>query len=156
MSSIGNPDLRDTLSRLQDLQGLPVTFMPELTFVEIVGVSGNEFVTIVHNRAHLNITSIFRENKFLAPDEDDLTVVPGFLGSYPNVLLRVDETDIEDFVSLVSKLRTEDDYSQLLDRYAVRRTNPDFWQQSDSFHAGYRARAPIEYGLFDYNRLDNR
>ena len=156
LSSIGNPDLRDTLSRLQDLQGLPVTFMPELTFVEIAGVSGNEFVTIVHNRAHLNITSIFRENKFLAPDEDTLTVVPGFLGAYPNVFFRLTEKNIEDFVSSISMLRTEDDYSQLLDRYAIRRTNPEFWKQSDAFHAGYRALAPIEYGLLDYNRLDNR
>jgi len=155
-SSIGNPTVRDKLRELQDLQGLPVTLMPELTFVEITGAAGNEHVTIVHNRAHLNITSIFRENKFLAPDEDDLTVVPGFLGAYPNVLLRLDENSIEDFVASISTLRTEDDYSNFLDRFAIRRTNPDFWQHSDDIHAAYRTLDNVEYGIFDFGRLDNR
>jgi len=156
LSSIGNPTVRDKLTELQDLQGLPVTLMPELTFVEITGAAGNEHVTIVHNRAHLNITSIFRENKFLAPDEDDLTVVPGFLGAYPNVLLRLDENSIEDFVASISTLRTEDDYSNFLDRFAIRRTNPDFWQHSDDIHAAYRTLDNVEHGLFDFGRLDNR
>jgi hypothetical protein len=154
--SIESPALRDGLSRLQDLQGLPASLMPELMFVEITGEAGNEYVTIVHNRAHLNITSIFRENKFLKPDEDTLTVVPGFLGAYPNIFLHLNERDIEDFVVLISTLRDEDDYSQLLDRFGIRRTNPDFWQQSDTFHAAYKVRAPVEHGLFDYNRFDNR
>jgi hypothetical protein len=156
LSSIRNQSLREMLSQLQDLQGLPVSLLPELMFVEITGVSGNEYVTIVHNRAHLNITSIFGEDKFLKPDEDTLTIVPGFLGSYPNVFFRMNEQDIEDFVTSVSTLGSEDDYSQLLDHYGVRRTNPDFWQQSDVFHAAYKSYAPVEYGLFDYNRLDNR
>jgi hypothetical protein len=156
LSSISNPIMRDTLSRLQDLQGRPAALMPELTFVEIISESGSEYVTIVHNRAHLNITSIFREDKFLKPDEDTLTVVPGFLGAYPNIFFRLDEKEIEDFVASISTLRTEDDYAQLLERYAIRRTNPDFWQQSDAFHAAYKDRAPVEYGLLDYNRFDNR
>jgi hypothetical protein len=156
LSSIGSQALRDTLGRLQGVQGLPVSLLPELMFVEITGVPGNEYVTIVHNRAHWNITSIFGEEKNLKPDEDTLTVVPGFLGSYPNVFFRLNEDEIESFVSSLSMLGSEDDYSQLLDQYGVRRTNPDFWQQGDAFHAAYRLNAPVEYGLFDYNRLDNR
>jgi hypothetical protein len=156
LTSIGNQALLDPLSRLQNIKGLPVSLMPELMFAEITGVSGNEYITIVHNRAHLNITSIFMEEKFLKPDEDTLTVVPGFLGSHPNVFFRLDEQDIDDFVSSMSTLGSEEDYSQLLDKYGVRRTNPNFWQQGDAFHSAYKARAPVEYGLFDYNRLDNR
>ncbi|MBM4124875.1 MAG: hypothetical protein FJ246_07995 [Nitrospira sp.] len=37
-----------------------------------------------------------------------------------------------------------------------RRTSPDFWQHSDQLHQAYRAREPIESGLFDDNRLENR
>ena len=156
LSAVSNPSVRDSLNRLEDLKGSPVTLMPELVFVEITGAVGKEYVTIVHNRAHLNITSLFGEKKFLAPDEDTLTVVPGFLGAYPNVLLRLDENDVDEFVVAISTLRTEGDYSRLLDRYGVRRTNPEFWQHSDSLHTAYKARAPIEYGVLDYNRLDNR
>jgi len=156
LSSIGNVTVRDALRQLQNLQGPPVTLMPQLTFIEITGVSGNEYVTIVHNNAHLNITSLFAEKKFRKPDEDVLTVVSGFLGAYPNVFFRLNEKDIADFVLSLSTLRTDGDYSQLLDHYAIRRTNPNFWQHSDVLHAAYRERAPVDYGLFDYSRLDNQ
>jgi hypothetical protein len=38
----------------------------------------------------------------------------------------------------------------------VRRTNQAFWNQSDVFNEAYRDDAPVEHGLFDYNRLENR
>jgi hypothetical protein len=68
----------------------------------------------------------------------------------------VNKADIGRFVERVSKMRTEDDYSRLLDTFGVRRTNPDFWQQSDGLHTAFKIDAPVEYGLFDYNRLENR
>jgi hypothetical protein len=66
------------------------------------------------------------------------------------------ENDVDEFVVAISTLRTEGDYSRLLVRYGIRRTNPKFWQHSDSLHTAYKTRAPIEYGVLDYNRLDNR
>ncbi|MEW6543841.1 MAG: fatty acid cis/trans isomerase [Nitrospirota bacterium] len=42
------------------------------------------------------------------------------------------------------------------EHFGVRRTSPDFWSHSDQLHRAYRARAPREAGLFDYNRLENR
>ncbi|MFW2405995.1 MAG: fatty acid cis/trans isomerase, partial [Gammaproteobacteria bacterium] len=98
LTSIADPNLRDALSRLEELQGLPTTLMPEVAFVEIAGDSGSEYLTILHNRAHLNITAVFGEDKNFVPEEDTLTVVSGVLGAYPNVLMRVNETDVEDFV----------------------------------------------------------
>ena len=157
LSSIDNPAVRSALSRLKDLRGPSVTWMPELSFAEITGPSGNEYVTIVHNRAHLHITSIFGEKKSLAPDEDRLTVVPGFLGAYPDVFFRLNEQgyrrfhlfdfDIGRFRWLLQTARSLRDPA---------RTDPNFWQQSDVFHAAYRTRQPVEFGLFDYNRFDNR
>jgi hypothetical protein len=110
----------------------------------------------VRNNAHLNITSLFGEKKFRAPEEDTLTVVSGFLGSYPNAFLVVDEAELNRFVQTVSAMRDENDYGSMLDDFGVRRTSPDFWRQSDAFHAAFEKKSPIEYGLFDYNRLENR
>ncbi len=53
-------------------------------------------------------------------------------------------------------LRDESDYQQLMSQYAVRRTDPNFWQHSDAVHASHQAKHPYEAGLFDYNRLENR
>jgi hypothetical protein len=99
---------------------------------------------------------MFGEKKFRAPDEDNVSVVPGFLGAYPNAFLVVNEADLGTFADTISSMSTEDDYTQLLDDYGVRRTSPRFWQQSDVFHAAYEQDAPVEYGLFDFDRLENR
>ena len=41
-------------------------------------------------------------------------------------------------------------------RFAIRRTDNRFWTHSDSLIEGYRKTYPIEAGLFDYNRFENR
>ena len=156
LAAIGQPALEQSLARLEDLVGQAVTLMPQTVFVEIAGPQRNRYVTLVRNNAHLNITSLFGEKKFRKPDEDTLSVVPGFLGAYPNAFLIVNEYDVERFVDMLASMQTEGDYARLLDNYGVRRTSPNFWRQSDAFHAAYLSDAPVEYGLFDYNRLENR
>ena len=130
--------------------------MPQASFIEIAGPSGNYYVTLIRNNAHLSITSIFGEKKFRKPDEDSLTVVPGFLGAYPNAFFLVNETELGRFTERVTTLSTESDYARLLDDYGVRRTNPNFWRQSDAFHAAARERLGFEFGIFDYGRFENR
>jgi hypothetical protein len=148
--------LADDLAPLVDLVGQAVTLMPQTVFVEIVGQSRNSYITLVRNNAHLNITALFGEKKFRIPEEDTMSVIPGFLGAYPNAFFKVNDHDLERFVGMISSMRTEGDYARLLDNYGVRRTSPNFWRQSETFHAAYEMDAPVEYGLFDYNRLENR
>jgi hypothetical protein len=38
----------------------------------------------------------------------------------------------------------------------IRRTSPAFWAASDALVDAYAQWSPLEAGLFDYNRLDNR
>ena len=156
LEASGNPAISEALGPLEDLEGDAVTLLPQLVFVEVSSESGNQYVTLVRNNAHLNITSMFGEKKFRVPEEDTVSVIPGFLGAYPNAFLVVKEADLGHFADTLSLMRTEDDYAQLLDNYGVRRTSPKFWQQSDAFHAAFEQIAPVEYGLFDYHRLENR
>ena len=150
------PTVSAALGPLEDLQGKAITLMPQTVFVEISGDSGKQYVTLTRNNAHLNITSLFSENKRRVPEEDTLSVIPGFIGAYPNAFLVVNESDLERFASTISSMRSESDYAQLLDDFGVRRTSPEFWQQSDAFHAAFAQDAPVAYGLFDYGRLENR
>ena len=84
------------------------------------------------------------------------TSVPGFIGAYPNAFYVVEESGIANFVNIVSSLQSEEDYAALLDVYGIRRTNPDFWRYSDAFQLAYWKKSPLESGLLDYNRLENR
>jgi hypothetical protein len=63
---------------------------------------------------------------------------------------------LKDFVSAVEGLSSEEDYQALLSRFGVRRSDPDFWKHSDYLRTAYQNASPIEAGLLDYNRLENR
>ena len=53
-------------------------------------------------------------------------------------------------------MTSEADYRTLKSRFAVRRTDPQFWRFSDILHQQVKKYRGIEYGLLDYNRLENR
>jgi hypothetical protein len=144
-------------TRLQTLDGRPFSIMPEVAFVEILTASGEERVySIVHNSGYSNNAQIFKEAQRRIPEEDYLTVVKGFIGSYPNVFFQLHEKDIGAFVAAIESMRSEQDYRQLVSRYGVRRNATWFWRLSDKFHAHYKKHYPVEAGLFDLNRYENR
>jgi hypothetical protein len=144
-------------ARLAGLDGRPFSLMPEVAFVEVFGARGEERVyTLLHNSGYSNNAQLFREEQRRIPEEDYLTVVTGFVGSYPNVFFQVPEQNLEHFVTSITELENEDDYSALVDRYGTRRNATWFWRLSDKFHARYRRHHPVEAGLFDLNRYENR
>lgn len=51
---------------------------------------------------------------------------------------------------------SEEDYVALLDSYAIRRSSNKFWAYSDELTEWYKMKYPIEAGLLDYNRFENR
>ena len=61
-----------------------------------------------------------------------------------------------EFAEAVSSLKSEDDYRYLSDRFAVRRTDPKFWELSDLLQAAEAGISQADRGLLDYNRLENR
>ena len=143
--------------KLRNIDGKPFSLMPHVAFVEVFGAAGEEKAfSIVHNSAHSNNAQIFREAQRRIPEEDYLTVVHGFIGSYPNVFFQVHEQELDKFVDDIIALRSEADYAALVDRHGTRRNATWFWRLSDKFHNYYRKHYPVEAGLFDLNRYENR
>ena len=99
---------------------------------------------------------MFDEKERRLPNEDKLTIATGFIRAYPNVILSVPEKNIPDMVKSIELLKSEHDYEQFLDQYGVRRSDPNFWNISDKILEKYRAKEPLNSGILDYNRLDNR
>jgi hypothetical protein len=142
---------------LQDGPSLAYSHMPDIAFVDVLTAdSSNRVYTLVRNTGHSNIADPFREDKRRLPEEDYLTVVRGFVGYYPNVFFQVNERELPRFVAAVASLGSEADYSALMARYGVRRNASYFWHVSDRMHRVYRQQQPLEAGLFDLNRYQNR
>lgn len=148
-----SPEITTSLQRLQQLRGGPASILPETLFIDI---EDGGVLTLIGNRSFTNISSMFEEDQRRLPAEDSLTLVKGFLGAYPHGFIRLKKAQLPDFVEQVSQLQNEQGYEALLDRYGVRRTNPDFWQFSDHLHDEYRQLEPLNAGVLDYSRLENR
>ncbi|MGR5346846.1 fatty acid cis/trans isomerase [Vibrio mediterranei] len=154
----GLSEENEALLRTIDLiKGEGLTPIPQIVMLMIETDNGsNQLFTLLHNNAHKNISSLFAEEKNRDFKNDDLTLVRGVIGSYPAAYLKLKESDIQNFVVSLENLKTEDDYIKLLDNYAVRRTSKEFWPFSDQVHEFYKRTQPIEFGLLDYNRFENR
>ena len=100
---------------------------------------GPRYFTLLRNTAHANVAHLAREKSELLPDENTLTVVPGFIGAYPNAIYpRVGRT-CRRCAAAIAGLASEADYRKLADRFAIRRTDPQFWAASDALHDAYAA-----------------
>jgi hypothetical protein len=148
---------RESLERLASVQGTTIAMLPQIVILQVQGKDGSaHYYTVLHNSAHSNISSLFRESGTLAPQEDTLSVVAGFIGSYPNAFWRVDEDKLSQLVDAVAMLNGEESYAALMARYGGRRTSAQFWQHSDILLKSHLAADPLAHGLLDYNRLENR
>ena len=144
------------MNRLSQIKGLAVSYLPEMSLLLLKQPGGEtRVISLVSNNAHSNVAELFREEKRRLPKEDTLLAINGVAGAYPNAILTVDSKNLPNFVDAVSGLGSEGDLLNLIDRYGVRRTSPDFWKTSDAIHAAWRKMAPREAAVLDYSRLDN-
>ncbi|MEF1174384.1 fatty acid cis/trans isomerase, partial [Vibrio sinaloensis] len=145
------------LRSINHIKGEGLLYVPQISMVMIRSKQGDDqLFTLLHDNAHTNISSLFDEESNRDPKNDSLTLVRGVIGSYPAAYLSLEESDIPQFVTLLSNIESEEDYVKLLDRFAVRRSSDEFWPFSDRVHRWYQQNQPIEFGLLDYNRFENR
>jgi hypothetical protein len=141
------------LARLDQVRGVAASIMPQTTLIK---VNEHGLLSLSSNSAYSNVSSILNSESNRLPDEDTLTIANGVTGAYPNIFLQVSEAEIPELVAKIEGLRSETDYSALLDRFGIRRTDPRFWAVSDQVSADYRNAELISHGVLDYSRYENR
>jgi Fatty acid cis/trans isomerase (CTI) len=157
LDTVREATLRAELQALAGLRGASLSWLPEMSVLRVEDAgSAPRYFGLLRNTGHANVAHVMREKGELRPDENTLTVVPGFIGAYPNAIYRVDTAALPQFRAALAGLASQADYRRLADRFAVRRTDPAFWAASDALHAAYVEWAPQEAALFDLNRFENR
>jgi hypothetical protein len=148
----------EAFGTIDRVQGEAASILPQTTFiaVEDSDSSATHYYTLLHNNAYTNISQFFGEADRRLPEEDTLTLASGFVGAYPSVLMQVERSLLQELAEQIQGLKSESDYRSLLDRFGMRRSNPEFWAFSDAMHQAYEGSDPVEAGWFDYNRLENR
>jgi len=157
LNNVEDTALRKDLQTLAAVRGRSLSLLPEASVLRVDNEAGStRYFTLLRNTGHSNITHLADEAKELLPDENTLTLVPGFVGAYPNALYVLQRADLPELTAAVRGLSSESDYRALADRFAIRRTNPAFWAYSDALQEAHASPAPGTIGLLDYNRFENR
>jgi hypothetical protein len=146
------------LRRLATMKGAALKVFPDLLYLR-VETEGEEDIpyTLIYNKAYTNLNSFLDdgESKSRDPDQDTLTLLRGFSGTYPNFFFVVPQAELEVFVEQAENLKSVADYHEFVATYGVRRTNVGFWAQSDWFHDRYAEAEPLEWGILDLSRYNN-
>ncbi len=151
--------VHNALTELSSISGFITNVFPNVTFmrVKVDGSVKNDLVyTIIRNKFYLNNASLLSTDKLRVMDKDTLDIIPGFVGSYPNFFIEINFNDIEKFVAEYKEIKNKSTYELLINKYGIRRSNPDFWKLSDWFYKKYQYDSPVNASLFDLNRYKNR
>lgn len=151
------PLLDNNFKRLSSLDNNVVLELPEITYILVESKQhGDRLYSLLRHNAHKNVSSLLNEKGQRLPHLDTAELYKGVVGSYPSLIFRVQERDKLNFVNQFIGATNSEKFVKLIARYAVRRSNPDFWKVSDKLHQIHLKDNEVDYGLLDYNRLQNR
>ncbi|WFB36888.1 fatty acid cis/trans isomerase [Kiritimatiellota bacterium B12222] len=153
VSTYGSATLQRDQGRYLDFSQETAPFVqhfPEVTFLRIRKNNGdNEVYTIIRNKAFKNVTDLLDEAKRREPRKDNLLVVPGLVGDYPNMMMNLSQDEYEIFMKEIFEVRGIDEVGALWLKYGTLRTSKDFWPTLDWFTAWQLEQDPIQAGRFD-------
>jgi hypothetical protein len=112
----------------------------------------DRFFSIVINRWHDNVVTMFREEKQLDPSKDTIDFLEGSIGSYPDFFFVVDGEDVADLIDLLANFDGSEPYQAKLRKYGVNRSDPVFWETYDWFQQRLDEADPLQTGRYDLNR----
>lgn len=113
---------------------------------------GDKFISMVINRWHDNVNTLFKEKKRLNPAKDTIDFFEGSIGSYPNYFFEVEFGDLADFFDMMHNYDGSPVYKAKLHKYGINRSNENFWQTHDWFMNDFKQKEPLNWGLYDLNR----
>jgi len=112
--------------------------------------------SLVINRWHDNVNSLFLEKHNLNPKKDTMDILDGSIGSYPNVFAVVKFKDLSDFLYLMTTCKGKGDSANHLKKFFISRSDKDFWKIHDWFLEDFYKKDPLNAGLYDLNRYARR
>lgn len=157
LRQLDDKKLHAQINRLQQVQGTALSLLPEASILRVDDATGKRaYFTLLHNKSYSNISQLLNGDERRRPAEDNLTVMPGIIGAYPNAFFKTTTASVGKFVDQLAGLQNEADYDVLLDKFGIRRSNLDFWVFSDALQRDYLQQEPVAGGILDYNRFENR
>lgn len=151
-----------------DSEGFFVSYMPNLTYILVrdpLNPENNKVYSIIRNKAHYNIMLVNAEDARREVERDEVMIIDGFVGMYPNMFFQVDKQDLRSLVGDLKNVKFPADYDTFIETYGVAQTNPNFWNYYDEIMAVSIPKSPesrqgrvpdqrqfLQGGIVDLNR----
>jgi hypothetical protein len=145
------------MRRLAKLQGIELGALLEMSLVRVktFDPDGDLVYTLLIDKAYSNISKMVSMGSRRLPENDRITIVPGFVGSYPNFFFSAEKNRLGEFVNKIRTARTEADLESFYSEFGIRRTHPEIWQNSDWFNEQHKKYRGLQAGLLDMSRYEN-
>lgn len=157
-----SPAVQAVEQQLSRLTGKPaaslqvIQQLPEASMLRVELADGKrQIYSLLRNRAHSNVAFLTGESLRYQPGLDTLTVYPGVQTSYPNFIFNVPAEQIPEFVVALQQARDASAFEQLVQRWGIRRSHPQFWDYFHDLTRFIEESAPREGGVLDMNRYEN-
>ena len=156
-SSSTQQEVERLIREMANLKGKRLQALPEVSFLRIRTENSKEDLayTLLLNKAYSNIAFIIADSYRREPENDDLTIVPGFIGSYPNFFFSVEKDKLRDFIEHLKNADTDAGREFFFRQYGIRRSNPEIWEYYDWFNQRYKKDQGRFAGIFDMSRYQN-
>jgi hypothetical protein len=143
------------MRKLAKFKGLQLSALPELSLVRVImGAAEEDSVySLITDKAYSNISKLSDGSNRL-PEQDSITIVPGFISSYPNFFFTVEKAHLIEFINTLGAARAKIEKEALYSRFGLRRTHPKLWQHVDWFNKQYKEEKSIRDGLLDMSRYE--
>ena len=165
------PQIPDVIHSKKDaLQGFRALMKPGMKFVQMLNKQpvdvilirildedrGDHYVSMVVNRWHDSINTMFKEQSKYNPSKDTIDFFEENIASYPNYFFVVDKKDLGDFFDLIQNYEDNDVYNAKVLKYGINRSDGRFWETYDWFQEHFNKAEPINGALLDLNRYHQR
>jgi hypothetical protein len=150
------------MRRIAGMRGQILATFPDVAFIRVRRDNNpdNDLAyTVIRNKAYKNVTSMFADEEDTEVRDysnDTVTVVDWLEGSYPNFFFTINIDDIDRVTQRYADIRNREDYENFVSIYGTRRTDSTFWSSADWFQDKFLREKPINAGLLDLNRYENR
>lgn len=147
----------NSMRELAKFKGYDLELLPEISLLRVrtQQAQNDPVYTLVLNKSLKNVAFMTGEDLRREQELDTLTVIPGFLGSYPNFFFEVQEAQLPEFIAAIKQARSDKDKDAFYKKFGIRRTNLEIWQSVDWFNAQHKKYRGVRAGLFDLNRYLN-
>ncbi|AGS40015.1 MULTISPECIES: fatty acid cis/trans isomerase [Cycloclasticus] len=130
-----------------------INWLPEISFIKIEQLDG-QFLSysMLKNRRHSSVSFILGESLRHQDQQDTLAIFPELIGSYPNLMFVISIKELNDFVFALSQADTPEAFDAVINKWGIRRMNPNFWNVLHDFTTSLNTKRPLESGIYDINR----